>query len=139
MQQPITMYEERGQGMGTRSGCWGFVLAGVCFAMSAGAAENWPTAGRDLNNSRSQPDETRISANTVGGLKLLWSLVTDGEVTANPAVDGDYLYFPDSFGSLYKVNRITGALVWKKPISDYTGIPFDFARATPAIAGDLLI
>ena len=125
--------------MKARLGWFGLSLAGACFAMSAVAAENWPSAGRDLNNSRYQGKESRISAKSVGKLQLRWSVNTDGDVTANPAVDDRYLYFPDSAGFLYKVDRMTGALVWKNPISRYTGIPGDFARATPAIAGDVLI
>jgi len=108
-------------------------------AGTAALAADWPTAGRDLENSRYQADEKAITTKTVGGLKLHWSIDTSGDVTANPAVDGDFLYFPDSAGFLYKVNRSNGNLVWKKPISDYTGIAGDFARATPAVAGDLLI
>jgi polyvinyl alcohol dehydrogenase (cytochrome) len=116
----------------------------ACSAIGAGTvwaagAAQWPTAGHDLNNSRYQADETAINTKTVAALKLRWSFDTTGDVTANPAVDGDYLYFPDSAGFLYKVNRSNGNLVWKKPISDYTGIAGDFARATPAVAGDVLI
>jgi polyvinyl alcohol dehydrogenase (cytochrome) len=103
------------------------------------ADAGWPTAGHDLKNSRYQPDEKKISKNTVGALTLRWSFETAGDVTANPAVDGDYLYFPDSAGYLYKVNKATGALAWKSLISTYTGIPGDFARATPAVSGDVLI
>jgi polyvinyl alcohol dehydrogenase (cytochrome) len=105
----------------------------------AAAGAQWPSAGHDLKNSRYQPDEKNISAKTVGGLSLKWQLTTDGDVTANPAIDGDFLYFPDSAGFLYKVNRHTGALVWKNAIATYTGIAGDFARATPAVSGDLLI
>jgi polyvinyl alcohol dehydrogenase (cytochrome) len=84
-------------------------------------------------------------------LKLKWEFATDGDVTGHPTVDGDFLYFADSAapsapppapptpGFLYKVNKNTGALVWKRPISDYTGIPGDSARGSPAVAGDLLI
>lgn len=103
------------------------------------SAADWPTAGRDLNNSRYQAEETTITTKTVGGLTLRWAAATSGDVTANPAVDGDFLYFPDSAGFLYKLRRDTGATVWKRPISDYTGIAGDFAIATPAVAGDLLI
>jgi polyvinyl alcohol dehydrogenase (cytochrome) len=100
---------------------------------------NWPSAGADLGNSRYQEKEERISAQTVGSLQLKWTFNTDGDVTAHPAVDGKFLYFPDSAGFLYKVEKRSGALVWKRPISDYTGITGDFARATPAVAGKLLI
>lgn len=107
--------------------------------MGPAAAADWPSAGRDLKNSRYQHAEKVLSPATVGGLRLLWTVATDGDVTAHPAVDGDHLYFPDSAGNLYKVDRRTGTLVWKHPVSRYTGIPGDFARATPAVAGRLLI
>ena len=100
---------------------------------------DWLSAGKDLNNSRSQDDEEKISVKTVAGLKLKWATATDGDVTANPAVEGNSLYFPDSAGFLYKLNKNTGAIVWKKPVSDFTGIAGDFARATPAMAGNALI
>jgi polyvinyl alcohol dehydrogenase (cytochrome) len=115
------------------------VACAFAFAGAAANGADWSTAGRDLKNSRYQPDEKMISPRTVGALTLKWSISTDGDVTANPAVDGDHLYFPDSAGSLYKVNRWNGALVWKRPIAGYTGVPGDFARATPAIAGNTLI
>jgi polyvinyl alcohol dehydrogenase (cytochrome) len=54
-------------------------------------------------------------------------------------VDGKYLYFPDSAGFLYKVDKKTGALVWKRQISEYTKVAGDVARGTPAVAGNLLI
>jgi polyvinyl alcohol dehydrogenase (cytochrome) len=116
------------------------IAAGTLVATSAWAADaDWPSAGADLGNSRYQDKERRISSKTVGALQVKWKLATDGDVTAHPAVDGKYLYFPDSAGSLYKVEKKTGALVWKKLISSYTGINSDVARATPAVAGNLLI
>jgi polyvinyl alcohol dehydrogenase (cytochrome) len=116
-------------------------LAIAAGALAAGAASgaDWHAAGNDLKNSRHQEGETLISPKSVRNLTLKWSLATSGDVTANPAVDGGYLYFPDSAGFLYKVDKTTGAVAWKRPVSDYTGIAGDFARATPAVAGDLLI
>jgi polyvinyl alcohol dehydrogenase (cytochrome) len=100
---------------------------------------DWLSAGADLSNSRYQDNESRIKSNTVGSLQLKWTFSTEGDVQAHPAVDGKYLYFPDSKGFLYKVEKKTGALVWKRPISDYTGFVGDSARGTPAVAGKLLI
>jgi polyvinyl alcohol dehydrogenase (cytochrome) len=116
------------------------IAAGTLVATNAWAADaDWPSAGADLGNSRYQDKEHRISAKTVGALQVKWTFDTAGDVTAHPAVDGKYLYFPDSAGFLYKVERKTGNLVWKNPISNYTGIAGDIARATPAVAGKLLI
>ncbi len=113
----------------------------VCLLASAAAFgdSGWPSAGKDFNISRYQAEETKISSRTVAGLSLKWTVATSGDVTANPAVEGQYHYFPDSAGFLYKVNKTTGAVVWKNPVAAYTGIAGDFARATPAIAGDALI
>ena len=103
------------------------------------SAAEWSSAGRDLNNSRYDAGEKQISPKTVASLQLKWSFSTDGDVTANPVVDGQFVYFPDTAGSLYKLNKLTGALVWKKPVSGYTGIAGDFARASPAVSGNALI
>ena len=115
------------------------VLALSLAASGVAMGADWHTAGQGLTNSRYQANETKISPKTVGGLQLKWTVTTSGDVTANPAVDGGFVYFPDSAGYLYKVDKITGALVWKKAIAEYTGIARDFARATPAVAGDALI
>lgn len=114
-------------------------LTAMCAVTTVFAASDWVTAGNDLQNSRNQTKETRISPKSVGALTLKWAVSTDGDVTANPAVDDKYVYFPDSAGSLYKVDRKTGVVTWKRPISNYTGIAGDFARGTPAIVGDALI
>lgn len=114
------------------------VVASLALSGTALAAD-WTSAGRDLKNSRYQSDEKKISPKTVGSLVLKWAVATDGDVTANPAVDGAHVYFPDSAGFLYKVDRVTGAVIWKRTIGSYTGVTGDFARATPAIAGNTLI
>jgi len=123
---------------GSWTRAWSTLTLGLVAAGATWGAD-WPSAGHDLRNARYQDDETAISPRTVGALQLKWTLNTDGDVTANPAVEGDFLYFPDSKGALYKVNKRTGVVVWKYPVARYTGIAGDFARATPAIAGNALI
>jgi polyvinyl alcohol dehydrogenase (cytochrome) len=115
------------------------LLIVAMLASGAAVGADWLSAGHDLSNSRYQADEKQISTKSVGHLTLRWSVSTDGDVTANPAVDGNFLYFPDSAGFLYKVARDTGTVVWKMPVSNYTGITGDFARATPAVVGNALI
>lgn len=117
----------------------GAVVAVLALTAAMAQAADWSSAGRDMRNSRHQADETVLTPANVGGLTLKWTVATDGDVTAHPAVDGDHLYFPDSAGFLYKVDRRTGALVWKRSVAALTGVPGDFARATPALAGNLLI
>jgi polyvinyl alcohol dehydrogenase (cytochrome) len=117
---------------------WGALACSILLS-NTGWTADWNSAGKDLKNSRWQSAEKQISSKTVGNLQLKWQFTTEGDVTANPAVDANFLYFPDSAGFLYKLRRDTGQLVWKFPVSKYTGFAGDFARATPAIAGDALI
>jgi polyvinyl alcohol dehydrogenase (cytochrome) len=124
-----------------------FSVAATLLSSVAHAAEehdgahgaNWVSAGGNLRNSRNAAHEERIGVKSVSSLSAKWSYSANGDMTATPAVEGNFLYFPDAAGFLHKVNRKTGALIWKFPISSYTGIDKDFARATPAIAGDALI
>jgi len=106
---------------------------------SAAEGDQWPSAGGDLQNTRSQPSEHKISVDTVGGLTKKWEFMTTGDVSATPAVDGDTVYFPDWGGQLYAVNKKTGQLKWRTSIASATGVPFDKARATPAVTEDAVI
>ena len=117
-------------------GAIGALSSASCLAL---AAPDWMSAGHDLTNSRNQPNETKLDKVTVAGLITKWKLAVDGDVTANPAVEANFIYFPDAVGSIYKVDRISGALIWKKSVTALTGAAGDSVRATPAISGDLLI
>ena len=75
----------------------------------------------------------------VDELEVKWEFTTGGDVSATPAVDGDTVYFPDRAGNLYAVDKWTGQQRWKSSIAAASGVPGDYARATPAIAGNKLI
>src|SRR5262245_42905035 len=92
---------------------WMAVAAFVAANQGASAATTWPAGGQDIGNSRYQDKESKISTATVSGLQLKWTVNTSGDVTASPAVDTQAIYFPDSAGFLYKVDRKTGAVMWK--------------------------
>jgi polyvinyl alcohol dehydrogenase (cytochrome) len=104
----------------------------------------WLTAGQNLHNTRNAGQEDLISPSSImpeggKGLEVKWVFETGGDVSATPSTDGQNVYFPDWDGNLYKVNATTGLVAWQRKIGDYTGIPGDFARATPAIAGRSII
>ena len=113
------------------------LLAGQ--AMAAPGGNGWTSAGGDRQNTRSQASESKISPATVGNLTERWHLVTGGDVSATPAVDGQRVYAPDWAGNLYAVDRRSGSVDWQRTISSYTGVPNDKARVTPAVTQDRLV
>ncbi|MDB4991573.1 MAG: Pyrrolo-quinoline quinone repeat-containing protein [Myxococcaceae bacterium] len=100
---------------------------------------DWTSAGQNLKNTRSQSNEHRLGPANVPGLTPKWVFTTGGDVSATPAVDEHFVYVPDAAGSLFKIDRRTGAQVWAHKIDEYSGLTGDCARATPAIAGNKLI
>ncbi len=108
-------------------------------AAAAPGGTGWNSAGGDRQNTRYAANESKISPETVGGLTKKWEVTTGGDVSATPAVDGQQVYFPDWSGNLYAVSKATGAVVWQKKMSDYTGVPGDKARATPALSDTSLV
>jgi polyvinyl alcohol dehydrogenase (cytochrome) len=101
--------------------------------------EGWRIAGRDLDNSRHQPAERKISAANVHQLVPKWIFTTGSDVSATPTVAGNTVYFPDWAGNLYAVNADKGDLIWSRKISDYNGRAGSLSRVSPAIFEDLLI
>jgi polyvinyl alcohol dehydrogenase (cytochrome) len=102
-------------------------------ALSALGQSQWPTAGQNLNNSRSQPAEHSISPANVKNLSPKWVFTTANDVSATPTVVGDAVYFPDWGGNLYAVNKESGSLIWSHKISDYNRINGSFSRVSPAV------
>src|SRR3954462_1571524 len=115
----------------------GALLAGV--GNAAASSDQWTSAGGNLENTRSQAGETTLSVGNVAALEKKWEFTTGGDVSATPAVDGDTVYFPDRTGNLYAVDKVTGQQRWRSSIAGATGVPGDYARATPALAGNKLI
>jgi polyvinyl alcohol dehydrogenase (cytochrome) len=104
----------------------------------AGAATKavWPSGGHDLANSHSNPDETKINQHNVVRLAVKWAASTHGDVSAVSAVVNGSVYFPDWGGYLNKLDAVTGAVMWSKPISTYDGISGSVSRASPAVDGN---
>lgn len=99
----------------------------------------WLSAGQNQDNTRFNAEEHKLSPKNVARLGVKWVFTTAGDVSATPAVDDTQVYFPDWAGKLYAVDRKTGKAVWTKSVADYTGVSNSFARATPVVAGDLLV
>lgn len=120
-------------------------LAAATLALSAAPAladpgsSLWLSAGHDTVNSRWQAAETKIGVGNAATLDPRWTFTTGGDVSATPAVDGSAVYVPDWAGNLFAVDKATGQQIWSRKVGDYTGVPGDLARTTPAIAGNRLI
>lgn len=99
---------------------------------------DWPMIGRDVHNSRAQPDERRLNRRTVSRLRPRWEMTTAGDVSATPAVVDGAVYFPDWGGRLYKVHADSGQTVWSRTITEYTGVPGAISRTSPAYGRGLL-
>ena len=100
---------------------------------------DWRMAGRDLDNSRSQPSEKTVGPDNVHRLVPSWVFETGSDVSATPTVAGNSVYFPDWAGNLYAVAANNGRLLWSRKISDYTGRPGGISRVSPAIFEDQLV
>jgi len=99
----------------------------------------WRMAGRDLDNSRSQPSEREIGRTNVSQLVPKWVFTAGSDVSATPTIAGNTVYFPDWAGNLYAVRANDGQLLWSRKISDYNSRPGSLSRVSPAIVDDQLI
>ena len=117
------------------------IVAGATALALGGKGDGlWLSAGQNNHNTRNQALESKIGLDNVADLAMKWVADTGGgEVSATPAVDGNAVYFPAWDGFLYKVDKKTGAVIWKRSITSYTGVFGDFARTTPAVVDNLLV
>jgi polyvinyl alcohol dehydrogenase (cytochrome) len=114
------------------------VLLGAVVSTAVGGSD-WNSAGGNLQNTRFQANEKTLSVSNVDELEVKWEFTTGGDVSATPAVVGDTVYFPDRAGNLFAVDKWTGQQRWQSSIAAASGVPGDYARATPAIAGNKVI
>lgn len=100
----------------------------------------WPMAGRDVENSRTQPDEHVISRHNVHRLAPAWTFQTGGDVSATPAVvvERDWrsrrrtvVYFPDWGGNLWKLDATSREVIWTRTIASYNGVAGSVSRTSP--------
>lgn len=99
---------------------------------------DWSLGGRDLANTRSNPHEKTIGRRNAHRLTTKWTLRTEGEVSATPAVVDGAVYFPDWAGYLTKADAETGEVLWTRRISEYTGVENDQSRSSPAVVDGVL-
>jgi polyvinyl alcohol dehydrogenase (cytochrome) len=112
------------------------------FGQNGGGA-NWTSGGSDLKNSRNAANESKISAASVGNLQAKWIFNAQGEISATPTVEGKAVYLTDwgnaGGGFIHRINADTGAVVWSRNVSAYTGVPGSLSRTSPAIHGNTIV
>jgi polyvinyl alcohol dehydrogenase (cytochrome) len=99
----------------------------------------WLSAGQNIDNTREAFTESKITPTNVSQLQVRWVLNTEGDISATPAVDDNYVYVPDWAGNIYKIDANTGAVIWNKQVKDFTGQNFNFSRTTPLITDNMVI
>jgi polyvinyl alcohol dehydrogenase (cytochrome) len=115
------------------------VAGAVQIAGAISPSADWPLAGNDLGNSRSQSATPAPNVNNVNKLKPKWTFTTHGDVSATPTVSGGIVYFPDFGGYVNAVNADTGQLVWQRQVPDLDGAPGGVSRTSPAVYGNEVI
>ncbi|MFY1693376.1 PQQ-binding-like beta-propeller repeat protein [Plantactinospora sp. WMMB782] len=103
---------------------------------SAQGGSQWTMGGHDIRNTRSNPAERLLSPSTVDGLDVAWTLTTDGDVSATPAVVDGAVYFPDWGGTVWKVDAASGEVIWSRSVAELAGVADTFSRTAPVVAGD---
>ena len=110
--------------------------------------QNWINHGGDIYNRRYANKEHKISLETVSKLTLKWKFYAGKDITATPAIFDGTLYFPSWNGDIFAVKASDGSLVWKQNLQKIAGLTatgfvagvnWTVSRATPTIAGELLI
>lgn len=119
-------------------------------AAKADDAAVWPSWGGNPENTHQGINSPAITPESVSGLKVKWTFLTKGDVSAIPVVSEKFVYFPDwgtpfvaplTGGSyLHALDRETGESVWTKSILGYSeNLLNNLARSSFAISGNLLI
>lgn len=99
----------------------------------------WLVAGQNVHNTRFQERDSQIRPQHLDRLEVKWVFEANERISATPTVDQDFVYIPDWDQFVYKIRRDDGSLVWAASIGDFTGLPGDFSRNSPALWEDLVI
>jgi polyvinyl alcohol dehydrogenase (cytochrome) len=104
-------------GAGGTGGTGGSAGGGSAGSGATTSASGWPMFGRDLSNSRNNPDETALSPSSVPNLRMLWKY--DGAATTStPAVVDGIVYLPTWDGNVQALRHDDGSVVWRTPLPD---------------------
>ncbi|EFJ14687.1 hypothetical protein SELMODRAFT_445822 [Selaginella moellendorffii] len=94
--------------------------------------KNWISHGGDLGNRRYAASEHKINLETAPSLALRWRYVTQGDVSATPAIHDCAVYVP-SWNGIVAAVAMDGATLWQTNLSQVTSLHPAVSRATPVV------
>ena len=109
---------------------------------TAPAPDEWPTFGRDVQNTRTQSvGVDAISTSTAPTLAAKWSYSTgasagSGDLNGTPIVSGGCVYLNTASGSVIALDAATGAQVWRYELAipaDQTGLGSGVFISSPVV------
>jgi len=141
----ITLFGPAYAEQGSISAAIGARQQRAAIAIQTVTSSDWPTGQHDPQRSGNAAAESVISPANVNTLKLSWSLVVDGKVTAQPLFLGavqvagsthDVVIVATNANSIYALDAATGAQLWRRnfgaPLPGSGAIPGGFGiSATP--------
>ena len=112
------------------------------------AADEWPTFGRDLMNSRHQERPGTVGAATAATLAPAWSFTTGGpsagtaDLNGTPIVAAGCVFLNTASGDVLALSAATGALVWRVHVAldpgTVAGLGGVFV-SSPAVTSDAVV
>lgn len=112
------------------------------------AADEWPTFGRDLMNSRHQERPGSIGAATAPLLAPVWSFTTGGasaglgDLNGTPIVAAGCVFLNTAAGDVIALSASTGAVVWRRTVpldpGSVAGLGGVFV-SSPAVTNDAVV
>lgn len=112
------------------------------------AADEWPTFGRDLMNSRNQETPGTIGAATATTLAPVWSFSTGGSATGTadlngtPIVAAGCVFLDTAAGDVIALDSRTGEQVWKQTVTVDPGLSAGLGGlfvSSPAVTEDYVV
>lgn len=112
------------------------------------AADEWPTFGRDLTNSRHQERPGTIGRDTAPLLAPVWSFTTGGAATGladlngTPIVAAGCVFLNTAAGDIVALDAATGRQLWRRTVALDPGTTAGLGGifvSSPAVTGESVI
>ena len=94
----------------------------------------WPNHGGGIENRREAKHERQISLRTAATFTRKWTVDTEGDVTATPAIADGVVYFTTWAGEVFAVREDDGKPLWRKNLTqELHSQELSSSRTTPVV------